>query len=394
MEEYVDNHINILLIEDNPGDTRMIRELLAEAKGISPCLLCTDRLSSGIQQIRDGGVDVVLLDLSLPDSQGFDTFSKLRAHANGLPVILLTGLEDEDLGMRAVHEGAQDYIVKGAVTSLSLARAVRFAVERQKTLAASAEAPPAAELGRVFGFLGAKGGVGTTTVALNTAAILVGESKPVIALELRSCSSAFSSQTRQNPSRNLKTLLDLEPEQITPAELKRCLVTLPFGVRALYAPQRPDEFMEIQLAQAQAIIRCAQQMAAYVVVDLPSDPGHLSQIACKFDSVTLVVERDAACVAAGKLAVQLLRHWGVEERSIAAAVVIKDALAAFMSLPDIGSRLGCAIAGVIPPAGEGCLIAARAGTPLALMEPDSIAATNLTAMAEKLAAGAQVAMAY
>lgn len=193
----MDNHINILLIEDNPGDTRMIRELLAEAKGISPCLLCTDRLSSGIQQIRDGGVDVVLLDLSLPDSQGFDTFSKLRAHANGLPVILLTGLEDEDLGMRAVHEGAQDYIVKGAVTSLSLARAVRFAVERQKTLAASAEAPPAAELGRVFGFLGAKGGVGTTTVALNTAAILVGESKPVIALELRSCSSAFSSQTRQ-----------------------------------------------------------------------------------------------------------------------------------------------------------------------------------------------------
>jgi DNA-binding response OmpR family regulator len=59
----------------------MIRELLSEARGIAPVLLCADRLSSGIQQLRDGGVDVILLDLSLPDSQGFDTFIKLRAHS-------------------------------------------------------------------------------------------------------------------------------------------------------------------------------------------------------------------------------------------------------------------------------------------------------------------------
>src|SRR5882762_1340394 len=293
MEGSMDNHINILLIEDNPGDTRMIRELFAEAKGISPCLLCADRLSSGIQQLRDGGVDVVLLDLSLPDSQGFDTFSKLRAHSKGLPVILLTGLEDEELGMRAVREGAQDYMVKGAVTSLSLARAVRFAVERQKTLTASVEVRPTAEPGKVLGFLGAKGGVGTTTVALNTAAILARQGKSVIALELRSFSSSFSSQTQQNPSRTLKNLLDLEPERITPAELKRCLVTLPFGVRALYAPQKPEEFMEIQPAQAETIIRCAQQMADFVVVDLPSEPGYFKQAAGKFDSVTVVVERGA-----------------------------------------------------------------------------------------------------
>jgi Flp pilus assembly CpaE family ATPase len=390
----MDNHINILLIEDNPGDTRMIRELFAEARGISPCLLCADRLSSGIQQLRDGGVDVVLLDLSLPDSQGFDTFSRLRAHSKGLPVILLTGLEDEELGMRAVREGAQDYMVKGAVTSQSLARAVRFAVERQNTLVASSEVRPAAEVGRVLGFVGAKGGVGTTTVALNVAAILARQNKPVIALELRSYCSSFSSQTQQQPSRNLKNLLDLDPEKVTPAELRRCLVTLPFGVRALYAPQRPDEFMEIRQGQAEAIIRCAQQMADYVVVDLPSDPRYFSQTAGKFDFVTVVVERGVASVTAGKLAVQLLRHWGVEENAIAAAIVIKDALASFMSLPDIGSRLGCAITGMIPPAGELCLTAARAGIPLALMEPDSIAAANLTALAEKLGAGTLVAMAY
>jgi Flp pilus assembly CpaE family ATPase len=392
MEEYVDNHINILLIEDNPGDTRMIRELFAEARGICPILLCADRLSSGIQQIRDGGVDVILLDLSLPDSQGFETFSRLRAQSKGLPVILLTGLEDEELGMRAVREGAQDYILKGSVSSLSLARAVRFAVERQKTLAASVDARPGAEPGRIVGFLGAKGGVGTTTVALNTAAILAAQGKSVIALELRSYSGSFSSQTQESPSRNLKHLLDLEPEQITAAQLKKCLVTLPFAVQAIYAPQKPDEFMEIRPAHVEAILRQAQQIADYVVVDLPPAPGYISQAAGSFDLVMLVVERDAACVAAGRLAVQLLRQWGAEESSIAAAIVIKDALAAFMSPADVGAGLGCAIAGMVLPAGDACRAAARAGTPLALMEPDSIAATNLTALAAKLTGRTLVSM--
>src|SRR5439155_2973805 len=79
MEEPMENQISVLLIEDNPGDTRLMQELFREAKGISVCLLCADRLSSGLKQISDGGVDIVLLDLSLPDSKGFDTFTKLHA---------------------------------------------------------------------------------------------------------------------------------------------------------------------------------------------------------------------------------------------------------------------------------------------------------------------------
>lgn len=346
----MDNHINVLLIEDNPGDTRLIRELFAEVKGMTVCLLCADRLSSGIQQISDGGVDVILLDLTLPDSRGFDTFSQLRAHADELPVILMTGVDDEELATRCVREGAQDYMVKGTVTPQSLARSIRFAVERQRSASAGLDARPKAEPGRVLAFLGAKGGVGTTTVALNTAAVLARQKKSVIALELRPYGGSFSSQTQQNPSRTLKYLLDLDPEQITPTPIRKCLVALPFGVQAIYAPQRPDEFTDFRPGQPEAIIRCAQLMADYVILDLPSSLSPLSQAAVtRSDLLTLVVERNTDCVAAGKQAVQLLMHWGVEESAIAAAVVIKDALAAYMSLPDIGARLGCAVAGVIPP---------------------------------------------
>src|SRR5580700_10703730 len=99
--------INVLLIEDNPGDTRLIRELFKEAKAVPTGLQCADRLSSGLEMLSKGGVDVVLLDHSLPDSKGLDTFSKVRMHAKELPVIVLTGFDDEELAMHAVQDGAQ-----------------------------------------------------------------------------------------------------------------------------------------------------------------------------------------------------------------------------------------------------------------------------------------------
>jgi Flp pilus assembly CpaE family ATPase len=380
--------INVLLIEDNPGDTRLIRELLNEAKGAPTGLTCADRLSTGLELLSKGGVDVVLLDLSLPDSKGFDTFSKVHTHAKELPVIVLTGFDDEELAMKAVRDGAQDYMAKGSVNSQSLMRSVRFAVERNRNSAAS-DTRGRTSPGRVLGFLASKGGAGATTVALNTAAILAQLPKSVIAIELRSFGGSFTLQTHQTPARNLRRLLDLELEQITPQEVQKCLVTLPSGVNAIFAPQKADEYKEIQPAQAEAILRCAAQLADYVVIDLPSEPCAIIQtVAGKCDHLTLVVERNLSCVAAGARTVQLLRHWGVEDHSFSAVIVIQDALGAFMSPSDLETRLCCAIAGVVPPAAELCVHSSRTGTPFALLEPDNIATGSLMALAEKLTEGA------
>jgi Flp pilus assembly CpaE family ATPase len=289
--------INVLLIEDNPGDTRLIQELFSEAKGIATALLCADRLSSGLKQLAEGGVDVVLLDLSLPDSKGFDTFTRLRAGARDLPVILLTGLDDEELAMRAVREGAQDYLVKGSVTSQSLARSVRFAVERHKTKPADPGEKRRTAPGRVLGFLGAKGGVGATTLVLNAAATLARQHKSVIALDLRLFGGSFSLQTQLTPRRNLRHLLDLDAERITEAELKSCLVSLPSGAGAIFSPRQPDQAREIQPAQAEDIIRCAARMVDYVIVDLPPQFCQESLAAVKScDLIALVVEQNSASV--------------------------------------------------------------------------------------------------
>lgn len=378
------NLIQVLLIEDNPADARMIRELFADARGVSANVECAESLSAGLERVAKGGLDLVLLDLSLPDSRGFETFSRLRGAAKDLPVILLTGLDDEDLAIRALRQGAQDYLVKGRIESQTLARSIRFAVERQKKIEEESVRRRMAAA-TVVGCLGAKGGVGTTTIVLNTAAVLAQQNKSVVAIELTAYAGSFSLQTQQTPSRTLRHLLDLDPEAITETELKKCLVTLPSGVKAIFAPQKVDEFRQIEPPHAEAIVRCASQMADYVIVDLPTHLSDVSRtVLLQCDRVTLVVERDANSVAACRLAVQLLGHWGIDESAVTAVVVVKDAMASFVPVPELGSRIGCSIAGVIPPAGELCLTANKMGAPFVLLEPDSIPATSLIKVVSKL----------
>jgi len=128
----MDDSTRILLIEDNPGDVRLLREMLAEVAGAVFDLECSDRLSSGLERLATGDIDAILLDLSLPDSQGFETFLRAQAQAPRVPLIILSGLDDEALALKAVREGAQDYLVKGRFDGLLLLRAIRYAIERKR----------------------------------------------------------------------------------------------------------------------------------------------------------------------------------------------------------------------------------------------------------------------
>jgi signal transduction histidine kinase/DNA-binding response OmpR family regulator len=122
--------VQVLLIEDNPGDARLIQEMLVYASDF--VLSTTNTLQSGIDLLRDQPADVALLDLSLPDSVGIDTLLKFRAELPHIPVVVLTGLEDTMVGVRAVQAGGQDYLVKDAVETGLLTRTLRYAIERHR----------------------------------------------------------------------------------------------------------------------------------------------------------------------------------------------------------------------------------------------------------------------
>ncbi len=126
--------IKTLLVEDNEGDAFLLKKKLAYGKEIQFDLTHVDRLAIAVKLVQRELFDVVLLDLSLPDSKGLETFLSLETIAPHLPIVLLTGLNDESVALKAVRAGAQDYLIKGQATTEVLIRSVNYAIERMHHL--------------------------------------------------------------------------------------------------------------------------------------------------------------------------------------------------------------------------------------------------------------------
>jgi len=124
--------LQVLVVEDNAGDARLLREMFSKEKPGSFELTHLLRMSEAVIHLEKGGVDIVLLDMGLPDGHGLDTVRRAHAAAPGVPVIVLTGLDDEALAAEAMKEGAQDYLIKGQIENRALPRALRDAIERHR----------------------------------------------------------------------------------------------------------------------------------------------------------------------------------------------------------------------------------------------------------------------
>ena len=135
MYEYSEQSLPIraLLIEDNPGDVVLLRQMLRRFATPAITLATIERLDKAIHLVTTDEYDILLLDLSLPDSQGFNTFERLQQVVADIPIVVLTGLDDEQLALRAVRAGAQDYLVKDEISDHLLMRAIRYAIERKRT---------------------------------------------------------------------------------------------------------------------------------------------------------------------------------------------------------------------------------------------------------------------
>ncbi|WP_162562560.1 ATP-binding response regulator [Salinigranum rubrum] len=149
-----DDSLRLLLIEDNPGDARYIREMLRDVTELTervldrgepegaefdhsdpvapPELIHEDRLSSGLERLEEGGIDAVLLDLNLPDSERLDTLTALRRATDSVPIIVLTGMRDRETGMEAFHRGADEYLVKDQLNRDLLIRSIYHAMVHKR----------------------------------------------------------------------------------------------------------------------------------------------------------------------------------------------------------------------------------------------------------------------
>jgi signal transduction histidine kinase len=122
----------VLLVEDNPGDARLLREMFSEDGSLGVDLACVSFMSEAERHLATDTVDVILLDLGLPDAQGLAAIRRARMAAPDIPLVVLTGMDDEALAAQSLQEGAQDYLIKGQIETRGLLQALRYAGERKR----------------------------------------------------------------------------------------------------------------------------------------------------------------------------------------------------------------------------------------------------------------------
>jgi CheY-like chemotaxis protein/MinD-like ATPase involved in chromosome partitioning or flagellar assembly len=372
----------ILVVDDEPNVLRLIGYAL-QIEGYE--IVTAETGVEALNKVETEGPDLVILDIMLPDLSGIEVCQQLRNKARmiDLPIIMLSARTQVPDKIKGLEAGADEYVTKPVDSDEMVAR-VAALLDRTRQLR---QAQPV-QRGKVLGFIGAKGGVGTTTVALSVASVLTRQGKSVIAVELRPDYGTFSLQLRKVPDENLGTLPEFDPERSNERELSKRLFSYQFGLRILFGPQKADEFKEIEPDQAEAVIEGLADMADYTIIDLPCYASGAGQAAIRrCDFVALVVEPELTCVMSGKVALELLRSWGVSGGLVGAVVVNRTMVARAMKLHEIRSRLGCEIVGVVPPAAEACIAAQERGVPLVIYEPDSRVAVNLTEMTNRLVAG-------
>lgn len=365
---------SILLVEDSPTDAEWVFECL-ERSGRPYRIEHAPRLADAAARLQNASPDLILLDLMLPDSAGWRTFCELRRRAPDAALVVLSGLSDEALARNVVRHGAQDYLIKGRTPPEILVRSLDYALERQRSLARLLSAP--GRRGKLVAFIGAKGGVGTTTVATSVAAALARRLNVIIA-EMESLGYGLAGAFRLRAQAGAAWKAEAPDE----ASVTRQLWKLPSGLRVLPGPPADHD---VTAAQAEAIVEALLGTADRVIFDLaPRASAANAAVLRKADRIVMVLEREPASVAAADKLLEYLRTACRLEGLVEAVVVNRVALACPLPLDDIERLLQIPILAVLPPNADLCVQARRAGAPVVFYQPDSALAGCLLDLVGKL----------
>jgi pilus assembly protein CpaE len=257
---------NVLLVEDNAVNARVVQAMLATVESHQFQISIADTLLAALDLLVHSTFDVAIVDLTLTDSQGLETFLTIKRHAPGIPVIILTGMDDEAMALAGVQQGAQDYLVKGKLTKDALVRALIYAIARsQKPAETTVRAP---ERGTIVGLLGSNGGVGTTTLAAHWAVQLARQTDQkvlLVDLDFSSAGASFlmkvdSRYSVVDASENLHRL-DLDMWKGVVSNCRENVDLLPgpgaSGIREAPTAER-----------IRHVLRFAQALYSWIVVDL------------------------------------------------------------------------------------------------------------------------------
>jgi pilus assembly protein CpaE len=258
--------LKILLIEDSAEYAELVQTWISPGGEIAFALNWTDSLAAGLKRLSQGDVDVILLDPGLPDSNGLETFTRTRAHAPGVPVIILSAGDSELLALQMIQEGAEDYLVKSACNRKLLVRALQYTLLRHKHLGTTGTEAPS-DHAKVIGVIGAKGGVGTTTIACNLAAELrLQTPNKVLLADLDTQAGTVSFLMSADVKYSMLDAIGIVQE-LDQASWEQLVANAGDGLHILPSPYLLGSG-ELEAAQIRQVLTLARPMYDWMVLDL------------------------------------------------------------------------------------------------------------------------------
>jgi MinD-like ATPase involved in chromosome partitioning or flagellar assembly/CheY-like chemotaxis protein len=353
---------SVLLIEDSPDSALLVKHFLGASKIAQFRVATAASLHAAREALAVEQFDAILLDLNLPDSRGVETFARIREVARGAAIVILTAVEDEAVATNAIGQGVADYLIKGELGGEGLARRIRFAIERSRATVAEP-----ARAGRITVFLGAKGGAGVSTMAINVAAALARRERNVLLLELRP--GAGSLATMLNVASPMT--IDMLSEFGGTRALESNSGKLPFGPRLLAAPAGVDSQGSWDASAVAALLDKVVASADHVLIDTTiALPDLVRTAAARAAFTVLVVEREPVSAQVAARVVPALAAWANRPNAVGAALVNHMPFVDSSPLPAVKAELGCGIVGVVPPARE-MLHSYRRQGPIVLAQPQA-----------------------
>ena len=372
---------HILIVDDDDNN----RAVLSDALSSEPYVISeAGNGMDALEMAKKDPPDLILLDVVMAPMDGITVLRKLKAESRtrNIPVIMVTVLNMETQVSACLDEGAIDHIPK-PFSNLVVRSRIR-AVLRHNTPASPEVASH--KRGRIIGFLGAKGGMGTTTIVANVAMALAQEGKNVVAAELRPYLGTLALQLGLKPVRNLAPLLEDSQDGGTYSKpVVECLTKSAHGLQVLLAPSELNPAEKLGATQTKKIVEGLSNMFDYTLLDLPG-PSSESIWAtlpyCNF--VLLVVELETSSAAAAFVVLKALERCGIGSQSIGAAITNRQETLTGLTMNQIRSVLTCPIIGVIPKDANLCISSIKSGMPIVLAQPESTCAVAFTKLANSL----------
>ncbi len=339
--------LRILLIEDNPGDAGLVREMLSGSQSVRFQVEWVQALLPGMVRLGRGEIDMVLLDLTLPDSQGLQTLTAIRSCAPNLPVVILTGLDDALFAHEAVRSGAQDYLVKGELQGAALARSLSHAMLRHRSQADALRSGSPTELGTIVGFLGAKGGVGTTTIACHFSLELkqrTGSRVLLADLDVAGGSVGFltkavSEHTLQEVANNL--------DRLDENYWNKIVVSRPDGLDVLLSQESLPLEELANTENVRQVFEFARSIYQWIIIDLGRLNPFAASLAPGLSDLFLIATLEVANLYEVKRLVSRLTEAGLN-RSRMHLIVNQTPKNPDISPEELGKMVGLAVYAVLP----------------------------------------------